>query len=225
MFQSVSFALLAALLLVFSLPACPCSSGDEKEGGQRSLSVEQEPEPEATPDEAQDEQPLDPTSFAGFSEDESRFAYSAYSTGARVHIFTVVETATGKRLLDLPLHDESMVEIARTVLDEGSFVPIDPDGRGALEEGQELRLESEPGKVRVSLITGGSLVELRAPEPMAAAARRLRRPDVHLGGFSPSGAFLAVKVTDDQGELLGKATTFQVLPLERAPEMESAQAE
>ena len=168
---------------------------------------------EASP---QDSDPLDPTKFAGFSADESRFAYAAYSRGAGVHLFTVIEAATGERVTDLPLYEEEARMVARRLLEEGGYSPVSADGATVLRGGETLRLETEPGDVRVSLVRGEEAVRLEPPKALAAVASRLRRPEAHLWGFSPKGNYVAVRITDDHGPVLGEATTYQVLSVEQA---------
>lgn len=159
--------------------------------------------------------PLYPPSFVGFSSDETRFAYSAYSEGAGVYLFTVIDSATGRRVTDLPLYDDETEALARRILDEGGYSPGSADGAEALAGDETLRLEAEPWEVRVLLEKDGGEVRLETPAALADVARRLRRPRVDLWGFSPSGRYVGVRITEDQGPMLGEATTYQVFCLER----------
>ena len=163
-------------------------------------------------EEAEDD-PLDPTRFVGFSADEASFAYSVFSRGAGVFLFTVIDSATGRRVTDLPLYDEESKAVARLLLEEGGFSPLSPgEPRGE----ETLRLEAEPGEVRVFLGQGGSEVRVEPPRALESVARRLRSPAIELAGFSSGGEYLVVRVMDDHGPVLGEATTYQVLDLRQA---------
>jgi hypothetical protein len=160
--------------------------------------------------------PMDPRHFAGFSEDESRFAYGAYSEGARAHLFTVVDAATGRRVTDFPLDTEENLARARRLLEEGGFSPDSADGRAALLSDESLQVEVEGGAVRIWLVQEGARARLEPAEAYAEAVRRLQRVEAELWGFSTYGTYVAVRLVEDQGPALGKATTYQVLSLPQA---------
>ncbi len=183
----------------------PVDSEPVEHGADTELTVKQD-----------EEEVCDIEGFAGFSEDEKLFAYSAYSRGADTHIFTVVDSLEGRRITDFPLDGEGARARARSLLTEGGFSSQARDGSGVLDRDEILRLDAEPGGVRVWLVRGEDRVALEPPAAMAEVASRLDDPSADVWGFSPSGAYVAVRLAEDQGSVLGEAVTYQILGMEPA---------
>ncbi|RMG11339.1 MAG: hypothetical protein D6729_18125 [Deltaproteobacteria bacterium] len=156
---------------------------------------------------------MDPTRFAGFSKDETRFAYAAYSTGAGVSILTVVDTRSGERITDFPLDGESELQRARQLLRDGGFSDRRGEHSPALGKGARLTVHAERGSVQVEIAGPGGRKRLEPAPAFRRAVAHFDAPQVALWGLSPSGRFAALEVTQDAGPELGRAVTYVIVDL------------
>ncbi len=186
-------------------PGAPAGAGMSPEGGDASDTAASEPAVAA--------EELDPRSFAGFSADETRFAYSAYSAGADTHIFTIVDSRTGRRVIDFPLDGEAELEKARALLREGGFTPRKGERSPAFESGATLRVEAGAAGVTVQVGTEGEQRTVALPEGFRATVAHFDAPQAQLWGLSPSGRLAAIRLSQDAGPELGKAVTYVVVDL------------
>ncbi len=137
-------------------------------------------------------------SRAGFSRDESQFAHVVYSEPAGLHLFIVLDTASGEQREKIPLSDEAARARAERYWTSGGFDQQPRKMAGA-------KVSAVKGKLLLE--QGGKVRELR--DPFAFQGVGLGGPlGPTVWGASPSGRILAVKVDRDAGTHFGTATSF-----------------
>lgn len=152
----------------------------------------------------------EPRNFAGFSSDEERFAWTAYSVGAGAHVLTIRPVGGEGRVNKLLLDGEEAVSAAKRTLEEGGFTPV----RRVPKE-DSVRVELEGGRVRLLRITpDGTRQRFYEGEPFSEESRGFAIP-VHASfwGLSPSGRLAVLEVVTADHPEFGSATNFIFIPL------------
>lgn len=155
---------------------------------------------------------VDPREFAGFSEDEQRFGWSAHSVGAGAVVLTIQSVSSDGGVMKLLLDDESERARALALLRDGGFTTarrLPPDG--------ELEVGFTRGGISLSqrLADGGeALVFEGAPFGETAFVRPV---SARFWGLSPSGRIAVLETVSAPHPEFGSAKSFVFLPAESTP--------
>lgn len=172
--------------------------------------------PEAAPAPAEPDPALEGPleKFAGFSADESRYAFSIYSEGAGFYLLNVVEGSTGKIAERFQLSDEENQSKARAYLKTNGYStrtrpPSEPPASRA-------KAAVTNGKVEVTLAPegGGAPKVLYSGDPFNAEDGMGAPSNAAIAGSSPAGKKLLVKVEQTPVTEFGGITTYLVLDVE-----------
>jgi hypothetical protein len=148
--------------------------------------------------------------FAGFSADESQFAFAVFSEGAGFSLLYVLSGHRGAQLRRFELSDPDRVEEARAFLRGAGFTTR----RGLLATGTRVVARVEGNRVVVEHRLGDTSQVLyredpfKYPEPGAGGPAR-----AEVWGASPSGKKVAVRVEQVPVTEFGGTTTYLVLSL------------
>lgn len=141
--------------------------------------------------------------FAGFSADESQYAFSVYSDGAGFYLVHIVEGRDGKVKERFILDSEESLETARKALKARGF----SSREGTLAGGVRPTAKVEDGKVVVAV--GGKV--LYRGDPFGAREGGGSAQSAKVAQVSPSGRKVAVQVNQTPVTEFGGITTYLVL--------------
>lgn len=156
---------------------------------------------------------VEPEAFSGFSSDETRFAWSAYSVGAGAHVLTIVPVKAGERPRKWLLSEPAERDSAREQLAEGGFTPVrrlPREGAGEVKvelAGRTLRLVriSEKGEREVFFVG----------QPFERESGGFGVPDnASFWGLSPSGRVGVLEVVSANHPEFGSATSYVFVPID-----------
>lgn len=198
------FAALAALVFA----ACREQKSPERATAPLTSTTVHRATPVSPLDAGQVAAPEPLEKFAGFSRDESQFAYAVFSDGAGAFILQFVAGRHGEPQQRFVLDTPQARTQARAALDAGGFSAA----QGALPEGVAVEARVADGKVVVTLRQGDAGTKvLYADDPFGghggpAAATQTR--------VSPSGKKVAVRVEQKPVTEFGGTTTWLLLDVE-----------
>jgi hypothetical protein len=163
------------------------------------------------------EEIADVREFAGFSRDESHFAYSVFSEGAGFHLLHVV-TPEGRTVERLQLPDEPKVEQARRWLAANGFTSAEGTLAPALRE--RLRVEVGGGKVRVWLQAAAGAGErvLYEANPFTQIGGIGHPASATVGKVAPSGRRVAIRIQQTPVTEFGGTTLYVIVALDPGQE-------
>lgn len=148
-------------------------------------------------------------SFAGFSSDERRFAYTVHLAAAGFSLFTVVESATGRRVTDFLLDGDEAESRARGFVAQGGYQATP----AALPDGERIEAVLDADGFRVTHHAEGKSRVLRPGEMFQGTVGHLQNPAVGLWGLSSSGRYAVLRLSQPMGRMLGDSVTFVVVEI------------
>lgn len=143
--------------------------------------------------------------FAGFSRDETSFAFAQFAEAAGTHILQFARGQRGTSNDRVVLDSEQSNEKAKALLEEGGFTPK----KGELPAGMSVEAAAMGGKAQVTLtMADGTKRKLYDGNPFALGPGGAKVQAAKVGPISPSGRVVAVQVDSNPMSEFGGVTTY-----------------